>query len=107
LGVVEYEKDRPSEAQVAVVVPLYNYEAMITECLESVVEQDLQQVSVIVIDDASTDGGGERAGRALRGCDGRSGGARWGAHWPTRAVSMAGNSGVGWGREPYLFMLDA
>ena len=107
LGVVEYEKDRPSEAQVAVVVPLYNYEAMITECLESVAEQDLQQVSVIVIDDASTDGGGERAAAVLRRCDSRFASARLVRHLTNQGLSMARNSGVAWSREPYLFMLDA
>jgi glycosyltransferase involved in cell wall biosynthesis len=107
LGVVQYEKEQPGEAQVAIVVPLYNYEPVIAECLESVAAQDLPQLSVIVIDDGSTDSGGEKAISVLRKHDSRFVSARVVRHIRNQGLSMARNSGVVWSREPYLFMLDA
>jgi len=107
LGVVQYEQEQPGEAQVVVVVPLYNYESTIVECLESVAAQDLPQLSVIVIDDASTDSGGEKAASILRQHDRRFISARVVRHLRNQGLSMARNSGLVWSREPYLFMLDA
>jgi len=107
LGVVQYENEQPGEAKVAVVIPLYNYETMIAECLDSVAAQDLPQLSVIVIDDASTDAGGEKAASILQRCDGRFVSARVVRHRRNQGLSMARNSGMTWTREPYLFMLDA
>ena len=107
LGVVQYENEQRGEAQVTVVVPLYNYEPTIAECLESVAAQDLPQLSVVVIDDASTDNGGEKAASILRQHDRRFVSARVVRHVRNQGLSMARNSGVAWSREPYLFMLDA
>jgi glycosyltransferase involved in cell wall biosynthesis len=107
LGILRYEKEQAGEAQVTVVIPLYNYEMTIAECLESVAAQDLGQLSVIVIDDASTDDGGERAVAILRQYEDRFVSARVVRHVRNQGLSMARNSGVAWSREPYLFMLDA
>jgi glycosyltransferase involved in cell wall biosynthesis len=107
LGAVQYEKELPGEAQVTVVIPLYNYEMTIAECLESVAAQDLTQLSVTIIDDASTDDGGERAISTLRQYDGRFVNARVVRHVRNQGLSMARNSGVVWSSEPYLFMRDA
>jgi glycosyltransferase involved in cell wall biosynthesis len=107
LGVVQYEKEQPGQAQVVVVVPLYNYESTITECLESAAAQDLSQLSVVVIDDASADSSGEKAASTLQRYDGRFVSARVVRHARNQGLSMARNSGLVWSREPYLFMLDA
>ncbi|MCL2024752.1 MAG: glycosyltransferase [Coriobacteriia bacterium] len=46
---------------VSIVVPLYNKAAYVEQCLQSLAAQTLREIEVIVIDDGSTDGGGEVA----------------------------------------------
>lgn len=45
--------------QVSVIVPMYNVENYIKECLDSLVNQTLKDMEVIVVNDGSTDGGVE------------------------------------------------
>jgi hypothetical protein len=61
LSRVVYESRRDRAAEVAVIIPLYNYADTIAEALESVANQDMVQLSVVVINDCSADGGEKRA----------------------------------------------
>ena len=40
----------------SIVIPCYNSEEYLSECLESIIAQDFDQWEAIVINDASTDG---------------------------------------------------
>ena len=61
LGAVVYDSQNDGmAAEVAVIVPLYNYVATVLDTLESLVRQDLPEFTVFVVDDASTDHGGEQ-----------------------------------------------
>lgn len=42
-------------AKVSVIVPVYNVEDYLTECLESIIEQTYRELEIICIDDCSTD----------------------------------------------------
>ena len=46
---------RPKLPDVSVIIPVYNQEKYIKECLESVIEQEYEKIEIIVIDDGSTD----------------------------------------------------
>src|SRR5207248_11446875 len=106
LAEVVYEsRNDASAAQVAVIVPLYNYAGTVIETLESVVRQDLAPLSLVVVDDASTDNGGEQAVNFLQRVRVRFVTARVLRHHRNEGLSMARNSGIAWSSEPYLFML--
>jgi CDP-glycerol glycerophosphotransferase len=50
-------------ARVSVVVPIYNVEAHLEECLDSLLQQDVHDFEAILIDDGSTDSSGTIAER--------------------------------------------
>jgi glycosyltransferase involved in cell wall biosynthesis/GT2 family glycosyltransferase/SAM-dependent methyltransferase len=52
---VVFYADKLKEAEVTVVVPLYNYAKYIVEALDSVKAQTLRALDLVVVDDASTD----------------------------------------------------
>ena len=43
-------------AKLSVVVPVYNVEDYVGECLESICEQDYKDLEIICVNDGSTDG---------------------------------------------------
>jgi glycosyltransferase involved in cell wall biosynthesis len=107
LGDIIYEARGGGDAQLAVIIPLYNYAGSILEALGSVVEQDLSAFSLVVIDDCSTDEGGKEAVRFLEQHSSRFTESRLVRHHRNQGLSMARNSGIAWSGAPYLFMLDA
>lgn len=56
LKVHDLEKDKTT---VSVIIPVYNVKDYIQKCLDSLVNQTLKQMEIIVIDDGSTDGTSE------------------------------------------------
>ncbi len=49
--------------KVSVIVPIYNVEAYLEACLESIVKQTLDDIEIILVNDGSTDGSSAIAGR--------------------------------------------
>lgn len=45
-----------NEIKVSVIIPVYNVESYLRECLESILNQSLRELELICIDDGSTDG---------------------------------------------------
>jgi len=85
---------------VSVVIPLHNAAAHVGAALDTVAAQVPAAADVIVIDDGSTDGGGERV--AARG-DAR---VRL-ITQPNRGVSAARNAGLAAATQPWVAFLDA
>ena len=44
------------EIKVSVIIPIYNVEEYLEECLQSVVDQTLEDLQVIMVDDGSLEG---------------------------------------------------
>jgi glycosyltransferase involved in cell wall biosynthesis len=106
LSHVVYEAGQPGGADIAVVIPLYNYAHTIAEALASVVKQDFERLSVIVVDDCSKDQGAQAAATFLEEHASRFTRARVVRHHRNQGPSMARNTGIACTGEPYLFMLD-
>ncbi|MCL1799734.1 MAG: glycosyltransferase [Eggerthellaceae bacterium] len=89
--------------KITVVVPLYNCEPYIGECLESLVRQSLPDFEVICVDDASTDGSLGKA-RACAGADPRF---SFVALEENRGQSAARNAALGLAQGDYIVFLDS
>lgn len=50
------ERSGKNMIKVSVVIPVYNVEAYLRQCLDSVVHQSLKDIEIICVDDGSTDG---------------------------------------------------
>lgn len=51
------------EPLISVIVPVYNVERYLDQCLESIVGQSYRHLEILVVDDGSTDGSGEMCDR--------------------------------------------
>ena len=50
-----YQKERVNKMRISIIVPIYNSEKYLKECLDSIACQTLQNIQVLMIDDGSTD----------------------------------------------------
>jgi glycosyltransferase involved in cell wall biosynthesis len=79
----------------------------VTEALDSVVAQDLKHLDLIVVDDASTDGGERRVLDWLQFNHERFGRAMLLRHAHNQGLAAARNQGFAAAATPYVFVLDA
>lgn len=88
--------------KVSVIVPVYNVEKYLSECLESLINQTLSDIEIICVNDGSTD-------------DSRNVLERYAAsdkriavvNQTNKGLSAARNSGVKTARGRYLYFLDS
>lgn len=53
---------------VSVIIPLYNYEQYVADCIDSIAKQDYENIEIVLIDNASTDNGLQVAKDKLSSC---------------------------------------
>jgi glycosyltransferase involved in cell wall biosynthesis/SAM-dependent methyltransferase len=97
------QDDTPVSGMVSVVIPCYNVAEYVEECVESVLAQDYENIEVILVDDASTDGTRDILARyAIQNTQ---------VHLVEHAYNLvqgpARNSGVKAMRGEYLLFLDS
>lgn len=92
---------------VTVAVTLYNYEKYIRECLDSVREQTLGRLDLIVLDDCSTDGSLAACASWLKRHAKRFNRALLLRHRRNAGLACSRNRCVSRARTPYVFILDA
>jgi alpha-1,3-rhamnosyltransferase len=56
---------------VSVVIPCYNHENYVQECIQSVINQDYSNIELIIIDDGSSDHSVEKINEMIPGCEKR------------------------------------
>ena len=49
-----------ADTMISVIIPVYNVEQYLPQCVESILAQTYQRLEIILVDDGSTDGSGRR-----------------------------------------------
>ena len=88
--------------KISVIIPVYNVDEFLSECLESVINQTYNNIEIILIDDGSTDESGKI-------CD------KYGAkdkrikviHQENMGVSSTRNRGIDLSSGEYLTFVDS
>jgi glycosyltransferase involved in cell wall biosynthesis len=102
-----FAADALGTAEVTVIVPIYNYEGVVLEALESVRLQTLEPLDLVAIDDGSTD---DSAGLVLewaRRHAGRFNRLVVRRHLENAGLGFARNSGFAAAETPFVLPLDA
>jgi glycosyltransferase involved in cell wall biosynthesis len=102
-----FASDELGEADVTVVVPLYNYAHYVEEALESVRAQSLVALDLIVVDDASTDDSAAVAEAWLRRNAARFNRAVLLRNAANAGLGVTRNAGFAAAETPYVLPLDA
>ena len=87
---------------ISVIVPVYNVEKYLNQCIESLVKQTYQTIEIILVDDGSTDSSGELC-------------KKWASkdtriqvvHTENRGLSAARNVGIKKAKGEYLYFIDS
>ena len=90
------------DPKVSVIVPIYNVEAFLPRCLDSLRRQTLSDIEIILVDDGSPDGCGAIADRYARE-DGRF----RVIHQANAGLAAARNRGIEMACAPYLMFVDS
>lgn len=90
------------QVKVSVVVPVYNVEKYLRECVDSVLAQTMQNFEIILVDDGATDSSGVI-------CDeyGEKDPRIRVIHQPNGGLSAARNTGLDVARGDYVYFLDS
>ena len=99
--------DRFADAVVTVIVPVFNYAHFLLETLESVSNQTLEPIDIIIVDDCSTDGSTELCQAWFSNNANRFRQAKILKHTQNFGLSEARNTAVAASQTPYVFALDA
>lgn len=93
-----------SAPAISIVIPLYNAEKYIGECLESILQQSFQDFEIIIVDDCSTDNSAAVVENFLPKFSGRLKIIRTEKNFGNPAMPQ--NIGIKKAQGKYLFMLD-
>ena len=88
--------------KVTVIVPVYDIAPYLKKCLESIINQTLKDIEIILVDDGSTDGSGQICDEfAARDARIRV------IHKQNEGLSCARNDGIEASTAPYLMFVDS
>jgi len=104
---VLFEHIRPRVPLVSVIVSLYNYQHFIEECLNSVKEQTLPHIDLIVVDDCSKDDSIVVVKKWMQKNSHRFERCSLFRHNHNSGLAQTRNTAFAQARTPYVFVLDA
>jgi glycosyltransferase involved in cell wall biosynthesis len=104
---VLFASDNGQASLLTVCISLFNYGHYLIEALDSVYEQTLEQVDLVVVDDCSVDASATIARRWLEKHASRFRAARLLRHETNRGLAAARNTAFAVARTDLLFVLDA
>ena len=87
---------------VSVIIPVYNVEKYLEECIDSVLAQTYQNIEIILVDDGSTDSSGLICDRYAEKNTNISV-----IHQKNSGLSAARNSGLNKANGDYIYFLDS
>jgi glycosyltransferase involved in cell wall biosynthesis/GT2 family glycosyltransferase len=102
-----FARDDYGDAAVTVIVPVFNYADYVTEALQSVADQTLKLIDLVVIDDASPDDSGVMVLDWVRANEQRFNRIRVLRHRANAGLGFARNSGFAAAETPFVLPLDA
>jgi glycosyltransferase involved in cell wall biosynthesis len=102
-----FEAGTPSAAKATVCITLFNYDSHIVDCLESVYDQTLEPLSLVVLDDRSRDRGLARASRWAKIHANRFASVCVARHRRNRGLAAARNAAFDLSPSEFVMTLDA
>ena len=104
---VRFRSDWGQDADVTVLIRLFNYEELVVEALDSVLAQTLVPLDLVVVDDASTDASGAVALAWMQSHAHRLNRVSLLRHTINGGLGIARNTGFAAAETPYVLVLDA
>lgn len=86
----------------SIIVPVYNVENYLTDCIDSLLNVDIDKIEIILIDDGSTDSSGKIADRYAR-----QNNKIKVVHQPNGGLATARNSGMKEAKGEYIAFVDS
>jgi glycosyltransferase involved in cell wall biosynthesis len=87
--------------KVSVIIPVYNIDNYIEECLQSVVKQSLKEIEIIIINDGSTD----NSAKIIANFEKKDSRVKC-IHLENKGLSIARNKGLSIAKGTFIYFLD-
>ncbi len=97
-------KKNNKEIKVSIIIPVYNVAAYVEECIQSVLNQDYEDMEVIIVDDCGTDNSMELVWKTITGTT-RT--VYILEHKYNKGLPAARNTGIRQATGDYIFFLDS
>lgn len=89
---------------VSVVIPCYNHENFVQDCIQSVIDQTYQNIELIIIDDGSSDGSVNKIQEMTELCQNRFTNFEF-RHRPNKGLSATLNEAIEWCQGKYYSVI--